>query len=153
MKKFFLLLSLSFTPWTYAITVNYKVPTEKPALLKYANFNVEFECAKVEGTLNLKYRYPIELTGVPVDLEFRQSRFNPNFFFGDKGEMNCEGASCSVKYFDLAFDKDALRSKLEEISKTKSEFAHRFDLALENLIDPGGVFEKTPAEYCQAYGL
>lgn len=144
-----LFVLLLAAPFASADLVEYRVPVPETALEQFAIFQVDVQCIKSETGWILKYGYPPELTGTPTELTLRQSRFDKNFYFGENGEMQCDGSNCRAHYVGLPFDEAEVIRRLKAISKDDFEFNSRLRIARINNGDPGGTFSEGPAEYCK----
>ena len=148
LRNVFAILVLPLSVNAVAESVDYDTPVTDPTLAAWAHFKLDIKCAKTTGLLAVSYNYPEELTGAPVTIQMRQSRFDSDLYFGPNGEMKCAKDGCGVKYFDLPFDVEAITRKLQEKGVSGSELAARLQIAIANHGDPGGTFSETPAEYC-----
>lgn len=138
---------LFFLSMMFADYASYRVPTDVPVLVRWSHFEVRIACEVSSGKRVIQYNYPVLLTGVEQVITMTQDGLDPARYAGEKGEMSCLRGECFVQFHDLAFDKDALQTKLELASKTPSELAARSELAWSNKVDPGGFLEN-PNEYC-----
>lgn len=127
-------------------TAFYVVPVEPADLIRYAIFsNIDIETKNhPDGTVEMEYILPLELTGAENKLEF-SGKPNPDgtlYMTGPHGSANCKGGArigrCEMNYKNLIFDKALREELLKQIAKSNpEELLARINVAtqFENMVN------------------
>ena len=121
--KFLVLILISVTALnaSAALKSYYEVPTSNPELAGSNKFKVSdlTLTSELDGKTTLKYTVPVELTGVPNEIDFTgpltaeggslQSEYGSLSCLSNKKEM-----MCSVSYLKLDFNNELAKQKIGE---------------------------------------
>lgn len=125
----------------------YSVPVQDD-LKPYASFNLKkFNLKNYEGETTVKYKLPLELTGIEQKVEFAgviNSKAQQNILTGKNGTMVCEKnseakVSCQVEYKNLEIDEKEAISNIVQSSHSRSEMAGKIQVMRAFSSDPVGI--------------
>lgn len=128
-----------------ALKSYYEVPTSNPALAGSNKFKVNdlSLTPQADGETTLKYTVPVELTGVPNEIDFTGPLTSDGGSMqSEYGNLNCisnkKDMMCSVNYLQLDFDNQLAKQKIAEKFKG-SEAINRAALQEKFSTDPIGI--------------
>ena len=140
-------LFILFFSTQIAGAATYSVPVQDD-LKEYASFELKtFNLKRYIGKTTVKYKLPIELTGIEQKVEFTgiiNSKAQQNILTGDNGTMICEKnsearISCQVEYKNLEIDEKQAISNIVQSSTTRSEIVGKIQVMRAFSSEPVGI--------------
>ncbi len=138
-------LSVAFDVSAKVLKAFYEVPTSQAELVNSNKFQIkQLEMiAEADGQTTLKYTVPVELTGLPNEIDFKGPLTSEGGQLSSEyGILNCvsneKQMMCSVSYLELKFD-NALAQKFMAEKFTSIELEKRSSLQAKFSTDPIGI--------------
>jgi hypothetical protein len=126
-------------------SARYEVPTEDADLKSSAMYDInDIRTRQLQdGTVEINYRLPLELTGAANEIRLQSTNQVTNGTFtnfkGANGEANCDSETCNVRYKNVTVDLAAVKSLLISQGVSGLELDHRLKISALFSGDPAGV--------------